>query len=322
MAFPVAAAGIMAGGQLLGGFMGGKGAKSAAQTQSDAANRASQMQWDMYQQQREDQMPFRQAGMSAMFGTGGLYRLKPGMNGQKSAADRDSFIRKYESEYLPQMDQAGKMGFVPGNPYSGLSPEKLAAEKSRLRAKAESAWQGTNQNDYGQYEVDPELTRKFGADDLVKDPGYDFRMKEGQKALERSASARGSLMSGGTLKGLERYSQDYASGEYTNAYNRFNNDQSNRFNRLSALAGGGQVANQQMGNAGMNYANNAGANMIGAANAQGAAQIANAGAWGDALSGIGKTVGQGWMSQWSDQQGAGQITANNPYGNPYNRKGY
>lgn len=43
-------------------------------------------------------------------------------------------------------------------------------------------------------------------------------MAEGNKAIERSAAARGGLNSGATLKALSRYNQDSASNEYTNAY--------------------------------------------------------------------------------------------------------
>lgn len=52
------------------------------------------------------------------------------------------------------------------------------------------------------------------------DPGYQFRMDEGIKALDRSAAARGTLNSGGQLRKLTRYGQDYASNEYQRVYDR------------------------------------------------------------------------------------------------------
>lgn len=158
-----------------------------------------------------------------------------------------------------------------------------------------------------------DFQRDFSMADYQQDPGYEFRMREGQKALERSAAARGGLQSGGTLKALSRYGQDYASNEYQNAYNRFNADRDRRFNRLSSIAGLGQTANSQIGVAGQNYANNMGNNLMGAANAQGAAGIASANAWGNSLSNIGKMgmdaasiMGQQgkWMDQWKANQGA------------------
>ena len=73
-----------------------------------------------------------------------------------------------------------------------------------------------------------EFNRNFALSDFNKDPGYQFRMDEGQHALESSAAARGGILSGGALKAIARYGQDYASGEYGAAYNRFNNNKNHR----------------------------------------------------------------------------------------------
>lgn len=118
-------------------------------------------------------------------------------------------------------------------------------------------WRTTGVKYLGQLDqAMPELNRTFSMSDFQADPGYQFRMSEGMKALERSAAARGRLNSGATMKALTRYGQDFASNEYQNAYNRFTNDQTNRFNRLSSLSGLGQVANQNNQQAGMNASNN------------------------------------------------------------------
>ncbi len=137
----------------------------------------------------------------------------------------------------------------------------------------------------------PDFNRDFTANDFQEDPGYQFRMQEGQRALERSASARGRLNSGGTMRAIERYGQDNASGEYQNAYNRFNQDRDRRFSRLSAVAGLGQTANAQNDQAGQHYTDAAGNNAMGAANAQGASDVAQAGVWSGTLNNLGKT----WM---------------------------
>ncbi|MGE3681951.1 MAG: tail fiber domain-containing protein [Bdellovibrionales bacterium] len=118
--------------------------------------------------------------------------------------------------------------------------------------------------------------RDFSMADFQADPGYQFRMQEGMKALQNSAAAKGNLNSGATLKALTRYGQDFASNEFTNAYNRFNSDRDRRFNRLSSLAGLGQTANAQVGQAGQNYATAYGNNVTGAANAQAAQAMAQA----------------------------------------------
>ena len=124
-----------------------------------------------------------------------------------------------------------------------------------------------------------------GKVDLTQDPGYAFRLSEGQKALDRSAAARGGLISGGALKAAQRFGQDLGSQEYQNAYNRaltgYNADvarESTGYNRLAALAGYGQTATGQIGAAGQNMASNVGNLMTSgaAANAAGSVGSANA----------------------------------------------
>ena len=87
------------------------------------------------------------------------------------------------------------------------------------------------------------------AKNLQMDPGYEFRLKEGQKAIDAAGSARGNYHSGGTMKALARYGQDYASQEYGNAYNR-------EYGRLSQLAGFGSQSQAQGTQASQNLANN------------------------------------------------------------------
>lgn len=121
--------------------------------------------------------------------------------------------------------------------------------------------------------ANPDFQKDFSAKDFQTDGGYQFRMAEGQKALERAAAARGGSMGGATMKSLARYSQGVASDEYDKAYNRYNNDRTLRFNRLSSLAGNGQTANTEINSAGRNYGNNVSENMIGVGNASAARYI-------------------------------------------------
>ena len=119
-----------------------------------------------------------------------------------------------------------------------------------------------------------------GKVDLTQDPGYAFRLSEGQKALDRSAAARGGLISGGALKAAQRFGQDLGSQEYQNAYNRaltgYNADvarESTGYNRLAALAGIGQTATNQVGAAGQNMASNVGNLMTSGAAANAAGTV-------------------------------------------------
>src|SRR5262245_3044053 len=114
---------------------------------------------------------------------------------------------------------------------------------------------------------------------LEMDPGYQFRLGEGLKALERSAAAKGTLLTGGTLKGLNRYAQDYASNEFQNRYARLFGEQQNRFNQLRSLAGLGQASAAGVGEAAGAYGRSAGDLLTQIGNAQAGGIVGGANAW-------------------------------------------
>jgi hypothetical protein len=103
-----------------------------------------------------------------------------------------------------------------------------------------------------------ELVRGFTQADYQADPGYAFRLSEGQKALDRQAAARGGLISGAALKAAGRYGQEMASQEYSNAYNRFRDTQGLRRNALAGVVGFAPTSANAMGALGQNYATGAG----------------------------------------------------------------
>jgi hypothetical protein len=110
------------------------------------------------------------------------------------------------------------------------------------------------------------------------------------KALERSAAARGGLLSGGTLKGIQRFGQDLASQEYGNAFNRYQIERSARLNPLQSLMGSGQSATNVMtGNIGQSGQNEQG-NILGAGQARASGYVGQANALGGALSSIGQAA--------------------------------
>lgn len=130
---------------------------------------------------------------------------------------------------------------------------------------------------------------------LKNDPSYQFRLKQGQQALDRSSAARGMGYSGAQMKAAQDYGQGMASTEFGNYYNR-----------LAGLAQGGQQAAGSMANAGSNYASNAGntfANLSNAqtgilgqqANARASGYAANANAINQGLNSLTNLYG---MSKW------------------------
>jgi len=187
-------------------LLGSRSASKAADVQASAADRAAELQREMFEQTRADQAPYREAGYNAL------------------------------------------------------------AELQRTAGNAPGAF-------------------RFGAGDYQADPGYAFRLSEGQKALDRQAAARGGLISGGALKAAQRFGQEMGSQEFGNAYNRaltgYNADvarENQLYNRQAALAGIGQTATNLVGQAGQNYATGAGNLMTGAGAAQAAGQVGAANA--------------------------------------------
>jgi hypothetical protein len=135
--------------------------------------------------------------------------------------------------------------------------------------------------DFGRY-----ASAEFGMDKFTADPGYAFRMSEGMKGLERSAAARGGLLSGSALKGIQRYGQDLASQEYQNAFNRYQTARTNTLNPFQSLAGVAQSSANTLTSAAGQLGQNIGSNIIGAGNAMAAGQVGSANA-------ISQGLGQG-----------------------------
>lgn len=136
------------------------------------------------------------------------------------------------------------------------------------------------------------LARPFGEQDFQQDPGYAFRQAEGMKALERSAAARGGLMSGATMKGIQRFGQDLASQEYQNAFNRFQIERAARLNPLQSLMGSGQSAANVMTGATGQAGQNIGQMQLGAGQARASGYVGGANALAGALQGIGSAAVQ------------------------------
>ena len=154
--------------------------------------------------------------------------------------------------------------------------------------------------DYGKY------TRDFSQQDFQQDPGYAFRLQEGLKALDRQAAARGGLISGAALKGAQRYGQEAASQEYTNAFNRYQTNRANQLQPLQSLMGTSQTAANTLGQAAQGYAQGAGEAYMGAGNARASGYIGGANALTGAIGqGINAYQGQQFLSKMRLRPGGG-----------------
>lgn len=315
MSFGVTAA-VVGGAAAIGSaVIGSKASKKAAQSQADAATQAAQLQYDQYQQARQDQTPWRNVGTNALnelamrLGIGGY---SPNSLATAQLVDTTSGIPRPNAELYSSNEayrnawnravQNNRANFN-GQDFNEYSDPQWIEDylREQVGPQINQAQESQTSNPlYGS------LLRNFTAQDFQTDPGYQFRLEQGQNQIQSSAAARGGLLSGAAAKALTKYNQDFASNEYGNVYNRFRANQGDVFNRLASLAGVGQQATNATQQAGQNYATGAGQALQygGSARASGYAGQANA---------IGAGLG-GLASAFNNINFGGGSTYNNPYG--------
>jgi len=228
-------------------------------------------------------MTFWVAGAAVAGGVIGAYGANKAANTQAEAATNAANVQAQSAREAQALQKQMFEQQVAGQePFrqAGLTGQNRLMEYLGLGGNAGAAG-------YGKY------GRDFGMSDFQADPGYAFRLGEGQKALERSAAARGGLISGGALKAATRYGQDMGSQEYQNAFQRYQTNRSNQLQPLGNLMAMGQSAASNQGSAAGNYGN-AGANLITGAGNAAAGGITGAGnAQAAGYMGMGNTLASG-----------------------------
>ena len=180
------------------------------------------------------------------------------------------------------------------NRYAADIQYKMFQEQQKLQEPWRKAGERALPKLEAQYNQMPAAFSFTGADfNKFQDPGYAFRLAEGQRALDRTAAARGGLISGNALKAAQRYGQEMGSQEYQNAFNRYYREREAMLNPLQSLAGVGQTTAQSLGGAAQQYGSAAGAlaSATGASSAN--ALLAQGNARASAYGGYGQAIGQG-----------------------------
>lgn len=263
--------GLMAGGQILGGLLGGSAASKAAKQQAAAQREAAAMQLaasreanalisQMYGSQLGVQAPQLRAGqtaLSALMSGMGLGPLQMAQAQGRPSGDvaapgsapagqyLDSTGRPYAGQTFTNaqgqtVDAAGQpLTTVPQFQMPGITQEQAEA--------AASPYAGT-------------FLEKFTGQDIYRDPSYQFRFSEGERALRARQAAGGNRFGGQAMKDIVNYGQQAASQEYGSAFDRFMKQKEALYGRLAGLAGtagttasnlaqtGGQTAGQLAGN--------------------------------------------------------------------------
>jgi hypothetical protein len=312
---------------LILGAMGNSNSKNQANAALAAANQANQLAAAQYAQNRQDMLPWIQAGQGSVNQLAYMLGIPTGSNLNALLAPRQGVggssgpIRSYTPgggstpyipERMPAPDVNDKGQLVPnfklapeysadfqlpeaiddsykqhqqlayayqGNPMAGYDPNTrnyvaprsggIGTPEGGIRYNPALGISGNDQpsTGTGQNNGFGSLMHDFGAQDFEADPGYQFRLSEGQKALERSAAARGNALGGSAVKAAQRFGQDFASNEFTNAYNRFQSNRATKYNQLAGLAGLGQTSANTLTNQGISSAGQQGNNLIYGTNA-------------------------------------------------------
>jgi hypothetical protein len=148
---------------------------------------------------------------------------------------------------------------------------------------------GGNYNTYGLDPAGAKETQQQALADFETSPGYQFRMDEGSKALDRSAASRGLLRSGAQQKAITAFGQGIASEEY-----------GNYMDNLLAVSGLGGQAASSGNNTAANLTGNAADNIFRGGVARGSAYSAGANALASGISkGVENAAGvigyKGWF---------------------------
>lgn len=236
---------IGAGSSVVQGVLGSRASKKASETQAAAATSIADLARRAGEQAAGDVTAEGERGATAVTGAGETAATNIEGATQQAAANTRAAASQAQAGYRISADEANS---ILRSIYGDAIDQLGGYRETGTRALSDLA--------------NPEFNAQITQSDVMMDPGFAFRLQEGQKALERSAAVRGSLASGGTLKALTRYAQGVASDEYGKAFDRFRTDRNDRFQRLTSLAGIGLRATETGINAGENYGNRAAANVM------------------------------------------------------------
>jgi len=232
------------GGSLLGG-----GSKAAERAAKDSAARAQYAQEQSKRMSQQALSPYLDTGANS---TRKLAEML-GVADPTGYAPRPE-LQQFEDQLRAKHFKRAGQDYNRNSDVAGQTVKARQQYETALKnwEAGKEAYMAENPNSGGS----GELLRNFTNADFEKDPGYDFRQQEGEKGVNRALAARGGFNSGAALKALDRYNQDYASNEFTNAFNRDAANKARTFSFLSGSSGQGLQAAGQGISANTNAANN------------------------------------------------------------------
>jgi len=236
-------------------------AEKASQAQLQAAREANMLQAAMFKNAAAQGAPYQQSGQVALSALMGGMGFGPARSSRTANSPYGSAPQK-------------SIGYQPAGTY--INAEGLAVDGQGNPITAGATDYGISDLNYGatQDELDAAsktidsgyFTHNFDANDFKNniDPGYQWRMDQGNAALAAKRAAVGNRFGGQALRDITNYNQDAASQEYQSAYDRYNKNKALIFDRLSTLSGYGTGAGNSAAAAGQTAGANIGSNTMSA----------------------------------------------------------
>ena len=307
---------ISAGASIIGANKQKKASERAIAAQTEASGNSDRIALQISQEQAARNEPFRQLGLASINPYADLLGLDyqyGGAGGGASQQPKNGFLAQYlrsqnGGQGRPQQGYAGGRG---GNAFrsSRGDPTNYRGSFGVPGGGRINYEQEPDDYEFGGYRLDPSYAagtptpnafnafnapanfnaaptqqeRTASAQEALENrPGFQFRVRQGVKALDNSAAARGMTQSGAQIKAALRYGQDYGSNEYDK-----------ELNRLSVARGGGQTATRDTNQAAAQYGATAASNAFNLGNARASAYNRQGQASANAFNGVADAIGMG-----------------------------
>lgn len=268
-------------GPLISGLFSSNASSDAADAQSQASGNATAAQLQMYNQSRADLAPYRAAGTAANNQLSYLLGLTVPTSSSNQGFTNTSSGGTGASGNLPGNVVSALKSFTSKSPNyqypdgSDLFVNHVAAQAAAMSPTDYQAWlkqfglpsntdqsifsgaingtsptTTTTNNGYGDTVNTAtgaygSLLKPFALSDFQTDPGYQFRLDQGNKAIQAKQAQTGNFYSGAALKEADAYNSGQAAQQYNTAYDQYNTNNNNIYSRLTGVSNAGRGANSE-----------------------------------------------------------------------------
>jgi len=316
---------ILGGASIVGSLFQSRAAGKAADAQADAARQANETERYIFDRSVELTEPQRVMGQNALAALGyeaGIAPL-PTFGGTQTGNQPGNAmtIEEIPGERVMNWNNGNGITYSDGPMTYRVGDQTFGSQQE---AQAYIDGQPSVGGTTGGFEYTPIQfpdDPNYSLEAFEASPGYQFRLDEGMKAIERAASARGLRLSGSALKDAARFNQGTAADEFGAFYGRTMNDYNRQYgeamdsrNLLASLAGMGQQATQSQIGAGNQYAAGTSANTARMGNALAQGYQGQASAITGGINNLSNIYGMGMSGYLGQTPGLGIKPLANPFG--------